>query len=231
LSAQISSSDSTGNPLAVVNPNRSFLSASTYKVLVMYCVYQQFASGALSPETPVTIDDSDATEGADGWLSAGETVTVSSALDLMIAVSSNTAAHALVRTVGGWGAVTAAAAGLGMSGTTLDSEGWFTTTPADMSTFFTALAQGQLVSASASGEMISLLAAQTTNDRLPADLPAGTVVAHKTGELTGIRHDVGIVYAPGGPVIVCALSEGSPVETVPAIAHVSRLVYDYYSAP
>ena len=63
--------------------------------------------------------------------------------------------------------------------------------------------------------------------RLVAGLPAGTVVAHKVGDLAGVEHDVGIVYAPGGPYIAALLSVNLPAPNTgtATIAEASRLIY------
>jgi hypothetical protein len=43
-------------------------------------------------------------------------------------------------------------------------------------------------------------------DKFPRFLPAGTVVAHKTGSVSDARTDAGILYLPSGPVAVCVLT-------------------------
>lgn len=81
------------------------------------------------------------------------------------------------------------------------------TTPADIARLFRLLLLGQVVSPEASREMLDLLARQEINDRLPAALPDGTWVAHKTGNLDTVVHDAGVIKAPGGPVVVVVLSD------------------------
>ena len=55
--------------------------------------------------------------------------------------------------------------------------------------------------------MLAILKRQKFNDRIPAGLPAGTVVAHKTGEITKIQHDAAIVFAPR-PFVLVVLVRG-----------------------
>ncbi len=64
-------------------------------------------------------------------------------------------------------------------------------------------------------------------ERLVAGVPAGTLVAHKVGDLDGIEHDVGIVYAPAAPYIVALLSIGLPApgDGNRTIVEASRLIY------
>ncbi|HSL71823.1 MAG TPA: serine hydrolase, partial [Longimicrobiales bacterium] len=58
-------------------------------------------------------------------------------------------------------------------------------------------------------EMIDILSAQEFNEMIPAGLPTGTRVAHKTGWITAIQHDGGIVYSPDRlPYVLVVLTRG-----------------------
>ena len=65
----------------------------------------------------------------------------------------------------------------------------------------TALARRELVSPQASDEMLSILRAQAFNEGIPAGMPAGVVVAHKTGSITDLYHDAAVVEPPGAPPV------------------------------
>ena len=52
----------------------------------------------------------------------------------------------------------------------------------------------ELISASASEEMIAILKNQQLNGKIPFFCTDSTEIAHKTGEDDGITHDVGIVF-------------------------------------
>ena len=76
--------------------------------------------------------------------------------------------------------------------------------------------------------MRDVLLGQEFNTEIPAGLPPGTRVAHKTGQITGVLHDAAIVYpANAPPYVLVVLTRGSPEEQVARslIADVSRLVY------
>ncbi|MBX6343006.1 MAG: serine hydrolase, partial [Thermomicrobiaceae bacterium] len=105
------------------------------------------------------------------------------------------------------------------------------TSPVDMAHLFEALLVGKVVSRRASAEMLDLLAQQQINDRLPALLPPGTRVAHKTGNLATVVHDAGVIYAPRGPIVVVVMSEDvqSEAAVVDAARKVARLAYDLLS--
>ncbi len=59
-------------------------------------------------------------------------------------------------------------------------------------------------------DMRTLLLGETRNNRIPARLPAGTPVAHKTGDLAGISNDAGVVYVSTGPVTIVILAQDVP---------------------
>jgi beta-lactamase class A len=64
------------------------------------------------------------------------------------------------------------------------------------------IGRGQAVNRDASAAMVEILKRQHFNDGIPAGLPPGTPVAHKTGTVTKIHHDAGIVYADRTYVLV-----------------------------
>jgi hypothetical protein len=73
-----------------------------------------------------------------------------------------------------------------------------------------------------------MLAAQQHADRLPAPLPLGVRVAHKTGELPNLRNDAGIVYTPSGAYLFAAMIQDAPTEAAArtGIVDLSRAAYD-----
>jgi len=73
-----------------------------------------------------------------------------------------------------------------------------TTTAFDLMLTFRALAERRVISPDASAQMIDILLGQEHNDGIPAGLPPGTRVAHKTGSITEISHDAGLVFRPDG---------------------------------
>jgi beta-lactamase class A len=76
--------------------------------------------------------------------------------------------------------------------------------------------------------MRAILLRQEFNEGIPAGLPPGTPVAHKTGWIRGVLHDAAIVYpADRKPYVLVILTRGIPDESVARslIVDVSRLVY------
>lgn len=214
--------------LVSINADDIFPSASMYKLLVMYRILQAVENGELSLGDTITITEADTMENTeDEGLWEGTSLSVADALHAMIAYSSNSAAYALTRRVGGWSEVFAVPQQLGMADTYFDEQFW--SSPSDMQLFFELLAEGALISGDASEYMTNLLLAQAKNDRLPAILPSDAEVAHKTGELPGVRNDGGIIRGPSGRyVIVVMSSQADPSEAIEAAAEISRRVYEAY---
>ena len=78
--------------------------------------------------------------------------------------------------------------------------------------------------------MLALLASQAINDRLPALLPEGTQVAHKTANWSNATHDAGIVFSPGATYVIVVLTDfGFQDDGAKPVAQLSRAVYDYYN--
>ncbi|HEX7691921.1 MAG TPA: serine hydrolase, partial [Sediminibacterium sp.] len=108
-----------------------------------------------------------------------------------------------------------------------------TTTAYDLMLLYNLMAKDQIVNRKACEGMIGILLDQQFNEIIPARLPAGVRVAHKTGSITGLRHDSGIVFLPDGRKYVLVLLS-KELKDVPAavkmMAEVSERVYGYMMA-
>src|SRR5665647_311589 len=105
-----------------------------------------------------------------------------------------------------------------------------TTTAYDLMLIFEKMAKGKTVNRKASEAMIKILLDQTFNTIIPAGLPKDVKVAHKTGSITGVHHDSGIIFLPDGrKYILVLLSKNLEEETaaVKAMACVSEMIYHY----
>ena len=106
-----------------------------------------------------------------------------------------------------------------------------TTDAFDLMLIFEKIATGEIISKKACSEMINILLNQEFNSRIPALLPSDVKVAHKTGSITGIEHDGGIVILPDGrKYILVILSKGIPGSKLKTNiqAELSRMIYDYF---
>ena len=205
-----------GELVWVASDREPMVSASLIKLFIMGAVYERLESGELEREAVWPL------------------------LFAMITYSDNAAANELTRMLGGGDAEAGMAAvndwcarqgyaQTRMNRLMLADNGLQNyTSAADCARFLAAVYRGDCVSPEASREMLSLLLAQTVNDRLPARLPEGTPVAHKTGDLSGLCcADVGIVFSPGGDFILCAVCNDPPNDSRArdAIVRLSGQVY------
>jgi beta-lactamase class A len=103
-----------------------------------------------------------------------------------------------------------------------------TTTARDLAVLLEAIETGRAASRSSCDEMRDILLHQEFNEEIPAGLPAGTRVAHKTGWITGVLHDAAVVYPPGRkPYILVVLTRDIPDMKVARrlISDISRMVW------
>jgi beta-lactamase class A len=243
-----------GSAELFLDADDSFHAASTMKVAVMIETFRQIDAGRLrldqgillvnqfgsivdgSPYSLDPADDSDSSL----YARVGERVPVHELVDRMITRSSNLATNAVIALVGAENA-NATAHRLGATRMKVlrgveDTKAYEagrnnTTTARDLAALLAALERGEAASPASSDSMRSILLRQEFNDRIPAGLPPGTRVAHKTGEITAVAHDAAIVYPPGGraPYVLVVLTRG--IRDVKAsaslAAEVSRLVYEH----
>ena len=109
-----------------------------------------------------------------------------------------------------------------------------TATAYDLMLIFRALGEHRVIDADASEKMIGILAAQEHNRGIPAGLPQGTRVAHKTGSITAINHDAGLVFRPdGSPYALVVLTRGfkKSSDATKVIAAISRAVWRSATLP
>jgi beta-lactamase class A len=101
-------------------------------------------------------------------------------------------------------------------------------TAADLARILQRLMGHELAASEICDEIISVLAAQQINDAIPAGLPPGTWVAHKSGWVDGISHDAGIISPPDGePFIlsVCTTADLTEQEGLDLIAGIAAAAW------
>lgn len=189
------------------------LAASVIKLPIMVTAFHEGID--FDEEVEVTQADKVPSCGALTYLHDGLKVTVRDLITLMIILSDNTATNMMIDRLGA-DKVNQTMVSLGIPGVHLrrkmfDSElarqGIENTVTAEgIGMILERMAQHELLGRRADEEMISILLNQRLNGKMPFYLHSmGVKVAHKTGEDTGITHDVGIVFAQS-PFVLCMLS-------------------------
>lgn len=92
------------------------------------------------------------------------------------------------------------------------------------------LAEGKAFSPALSRRMMDILHGQEFNQGIPARLPKGARVAHKTGEISTIAHDAGVIYLPKRkPYALVVLTEWDPATSGRSrtIAAISHSIYEF----
>lgn len=83
------------------------------------------------------------------------------------------------------------------------------TSPKNMADMLQLIYQGKWVDEVACKQMLDIMKLCDGNNRITKYLPAGTVVAHKTGSMDRVANDVGIVYTPQGDYILVMFYNGN----------------------
>ncbi|GJQ20620.1 MAG: hypothetical protein HBSIN02_09750 [Bacteroidia bacterium] len=234
----------------LMNEREMFHAASTMKTPVMIELFKKAEDGEItlddsievrnsfrsivdgSPYSLSVTDDSDDS----AYALLGRRVTIRQLIAHMITVSSNLATNILIelanpaqvtRTMRTLGADSIQVL-RGVEDLKAFERGWNNRTTAyDLLMIFRAIAGGSVPGSAA---MMDILEQQQFKDLIPAGLPAGVRVAHKTGSISGVEHDGGIVILPDGRrYILVVLSRDVPdrEEGKKTIADVSRIVFEY----
>ncbi len=212
------------------NANRVFEAASLYKLGVMLALFEAVEAGDVDLDSPITIPEW--AVNASDWsvYYAGDVVVGWEALDAMITLSDNPTALVFMQMLG-VDRINRVLEAYGLESTHVD---WWepTTTPADVMKLLELMEAGRAVSPAASARMRATLLRQRDDRRIPAGLPPGTPVAHKTGTLPGVAHDAGIIYLPAGPVVLVAMTEdlSDYLAGEAAISELARLVAEHFAS-
>ncbi|HEY7547552.1 MAG TPA: serine hydrolase [Blastocatellia bacterium] len=239
----------------LINADENFHAASTMKVPVMMETFRQASEGRLSLDEKITIkneftsiadqshysitpeSDSETTL----YKRLGEKESIRELMRLMITVSSNLATNILIERV-------TAARVMGLmnqlgaknirvlrgveDGKAFEKGLNNSTTARDLMILLRLIAERKAVSPSASDEMVKVMLDQKFNEGIPAGLPAGAKVAHKTGSITRINHDAAIVLPPSRkPYVLVVLTRGIEEEKRAhrLIVDISRAIYEFVS--
>lgn len=242
----------TGRTLEVLGDQR-FPMASTSKIAIAATFLEGVDKGkwSLTSEFPMLVPvASKPFSSAVAPVRAGQYLPASKLLELMLTRSNNYATDGLLRVVGGPDAVNAWVRKAGITDWHLDrdiatlvrDDGALdpanivdkrdSATPLAMVTLLSGLYEGKWLSRSSRNTLMGIMARCVTGRRrIPAGIPDGVTIHHKTGSLHNTSSDVGIVETPNGDVFAVAIyvtGQGSRPNREQRIASIARTVYNGY---
>lgn len=232
-----------GHELLAIDADRPVAGASTLKILILVEAHARALDGSFRWTDSHTLLESDIVGGTGTFQTEkpGSSWTYLQYARRMIAESDNTASNILLRRLG-MKAVNERSARLGLQVTRFEREfmdfearregreNW--TTAREMGQLVRAIFRREILTPLACDEMIALLE-HTTRGRIAAGVPREIAVGHKSGSLTGLRHDVGWVRVPGHPYVLSVFLDnvlerpaGEEDRGIAAIEAVARIVFD-----
>jgi beta-lactamase class A len=243
----------TGNTL-FIKEKENFHAASTMKTPVMIEVFMQAKAGkfkvtdsilvknefkSIVDGSPYSMDIAD--DSGDGmYKMIGKKMTIYDLTYQMIIVSSNLATNILIDLVDAKNANESmrklGAKDIKVLRGVEDQKAFDkglsnTTTAYDLMLIFEKIAQNKVVDKQSCEEMRKILFDQKFNEIIPEKLPKTVKVAHKTGSITGVQHDSGIIYLPDGRryVLVLLSKKLKNVDAgVKMLAEVSEMFYGLF---
>lgn len=244
--------DTDGGRTLLINESIELHAASTMKIPVMMEIFRLADAGKLKlgdrievkntfasvvDQSPYQLSASD-DSASELYRRVGESVSIRELVEVMITRSSNLATNILIERVGAV-PVTDLIRKLGAKTMTVrrgveDGKAFRagisnTTTALDLMILLRSLIDGRAFKRETSREMIEVLMRQEFNEALPAGVPADIQVAHKTGSITKIKHDAGIVFPhERRPYVIVVLTKGIEDETKSnaLISGISKIVYE-----
>lgn len=220
------------------NAEADFPAASVIKVPILLATLQAAQAGSIHLDQKITVELRHHVGGAGVLfeLHDGVEVTVLDLCRLMIVVSDNVASNLLLDLLPD-GAMPSFFSQLGMHQSVLGRRfmdqprpGHDNRTSAyDMGLCLAALSRGELLDRSHTNQALSIMRRQQFREKIPLMLPPELSVAHKTGELDGVRHDVGIVEMREQSYVLSLLTQrgGSTWDVDRALAELSLSVYHW----
>lgn len=249
--------ESLDNPALsfAINPDTLFHAASTMKTPVMIEVFKQAEEGRFSIEDSIRIEnrfysivdssefslelDPDADDPYERQV--GEMATIYDLTHAMITYSSNIATNLMIDLVGAENTTQTmrelGAENIDVLRGVYDMKAYDRglsnqTTARDLAIILKSIASGNIINEEASRQMIEILEDQFYKDIIGGNLPGEATVASKSGFITGVRHDSGIVTLPDGrSYVLVYLSKNVPDEerSVEIGSRISRTIYDFYT--
>lgn len=223
---------------AIILNSHQMASASLIKIPIMIEAFHQKNQGHLDFNEPVITKHAYSVEGGSIYnLPDGTLLTMGQLLNLMIVQSDNSATNTLIDKLT-MKHINAMIRSLGCKETILQrkmmdfeavKQGRQNyTSITDMANLLEKLYLSQCLDPENDRTMLNIMLKQEDNTVIPAQLPHDLKIAHKTGELTGMYYDCGIVYGHSQDYILCIMAENVE-DTLPVLYDMSSLSIAIYN--
>jgi beta-lactamase class A len=213
-----------------VNEKMVITAASVNKIPILASLYYLAGKGKINLEkiiVPQKEDIQDYGTGSIRYDPTGTPYSIKTLARLMMEKSDNTAAYILATLVIGMDEIQDLLNSWGLTQTDMEDN---KTSAYDMATLLIKMYQGEVTTKALTAEMLDFMDKSDFDDRIPAELPTGTKVYHKTGDEVGKSHDAAIVEPPtGNPYYlgIFTMDMTSDEATKKTEAKISKLVYEY----
>ena len=222
-----------------INGGKVVPSASIIKLFIMAKTFQLVSYGELDLKDRISINKEERVPYSIIYvLDERNTYTIKDLITLMIIQSDNTAANQLIHMLGieninefirvlGCEITILKRKMMDFDARLLGLDNY--TTAQDVSKLLELMDKGELISKTYSDIMIKIMKMQMDNSMMKINLEEGIIVAHKTGDLPNIKHDVGVVYTEHKDYIFTMLTWNATSDNYARdiIGKVSKISYDY----
>jgi beta-lactamase class A len=213
---------------ASLNDDQTFPSASLYKLGVAWLALREVDAGTLSLDAPLAIEDDDTVEPEPaGGFKAGDVPSVRDALEAMLSVSSNAAAHAFLRTLGR-ATLNQEMDRIGLAQTRVpdDTDSEAVTTAGDIARLLRLISTSPELSVDAKSLLAEGMANISPPDALRDTLPDSVGILDKTGNLSDSSNVGALLETPRGTAIVVVVDTGvNPGDARAVIAEMGEIAY------
>jgi len=247
----VAAMDLDGGGQILINGDMPFPMASTAKVAVAATFLQLVEQGRYRLDQPLPmmmpVPEPASRRNLVAMVRPGPVYSAQTLIERSITRSDNHATDGLIAAVGGIGAVNRFLTQTGISGQHLDHtmatlvrddgrinparavDSGTSSTPRAMIALLSAIDRGGALSPQARAVLLDTMTRTSTGrNRIRAGLPEGTLLAHKTGTLSGVTDDVGIVRMPDGRHLALAIFVAGPENHTAQAALIARIASALY---
>jgi len=234
--------------IVAIDADTIFPTASMIKIPILVGVMQKIEQKQLGYHQKLVYKDSLFYAGEDvlAAFKHNETIELSKVMMLMLTLSDNTASLWLQGISGGGSAINVLMETLGLQHTRVNSRtagresnrgqyGWGQTTPREMATLMEKIYRKEVVSATASLQMMRMLGRNHWDEEALSAIPPTIEVFSKNGAVNASRSEVLLVNAPKNPYVFCIITKNNQDqvwteenEAWVLTRKISALLWNYY---